>query len=133
MVQVINAGLILLIASSPVLLAAAVLFIRDRLTLRSGLTREERNRITKARSIRALNRWRVFTLFCAVVSLPFNLADFGHQQARYRAVEAIIAIFFIFRYYRKRSEIQISDPSSLNYTLPDHLAGYLDQPFDTLR
>lgn len=130
----IKVGLTLLIASSPVLLAAAVLFVRDRLTLRSGMTREDRNRITKARSIRALNRWRIFILFCAVVSLPFNMADFGHQQARHRAVEAIIAIFFIFRYYRKRSEIQIPDPpTSLGYTLPDHLAGYPDQPFDTLR
>ena len=133
MVQALKVGFTLLIASLPVLLAAAVLFVRDRLTLRSGMTREERNRITKARSIRALNRWRVFILFCAVVSLPFNLADFGHQQARYRAVEAIIAIFFIFRYYSKRSEIQIPVPASLGYTLPDHLAGYQDQPFDTVR
>ena len=120
-----------LIAASPVLLAAAVLFIRDRMTLRSGMTTEERNRITKAQSIRALNRWRVITLFFAVVSLLFNLGDFGHQQARYRAVEAIIAIFFIFRYYSRRSEIQVSDPATLNYTLPDHLADYPDQPFDT--
>ena len=120
-----------LIAASPVLLAAAVLFIRDRMTLRSGMTTEERNRITKAQSIRALNRWRVITLFFAVVSLLFNLGDFGHQQARYRAVEAIIAIFFIFRYYSRRSEIQVSDPATLNYTLPDHLADYPYQPFDT--
>jgi len=133
MVQVVKVGLMLLIASSPVLLAAAVLFVRDRLTFNSGMSREERNRITKIRSIRALNRWRVFILCCAVFSLPFNLADFGHQQARYRTVEAIIAIFFIFRYYRKRSEIQIPDPTSRGYTLPDDLAGYRDQPFDTLR
>jgi hypothetical protein len=132
MVQVIKVGLMLLIASSPVLLAAAGLFVRDRLTFSSGMSREERNRITKIRSIRALNRWRVFILCCAVFSLPFNLTDFGHQ-ARYRSVEAIIAIFFIFRYYRKRSEIQIPDPTSLGYTLPDQLAGCPDQPFDTLR
>jgi hypothetical protein len=133
MMQVIKAGLMLLIASSPVLLAAAGLLIRDRLTFSSDMSREERDRITRIRSIRALNRWRVFILCCAVISLPFNLVDFGHRDARYRSVEAIIAIFFIFRYYNKRSEIQIPDPTGLDYTLPDDLAGYNDQPFDTLR
>jgi len=66
MVQVVKVGLMLLIASSPVLLAVAVLFVRDRLTFSSGMSREERNRITQIRSIRALNRWRVFILCCAV-------------------------------------------------------------------
>ena len=128
MVQVIKVVVMLLIASSPVLLAVAVLFVRDRLTLRRGMTKEERNRITRAHSVRALNRWRVLILFFACVSLPFNLADFGHQQARYRAVQAIIAIFFIFRYYGKRSEIQILDPTSLAYTLPNGLTDSPDQP-----
>ena len=85
MVQVLKVALIFLLASSPVLLAVAVLFVRDRLTFSSGMSREERNRITQIRSVRALNRWRVLMLCCAVFSLPLNLADFGHQQARYRS------------------------------------------------
>ena len=128
MVQVIKVVVMLLIASSPVLLALAVLFVRDRLTLRRGMTKEERYRITRAHSVRALNRWRVLILFFACASLPFNLADFGHQQARYRTVQAMIAIFFIFRYYSKRSEIQILDPTSLAYTLPNDLTDSPDQP-----
>jgi DMSO/TMAO reductase YedYZ heme-binding membrane subunit len=122
MVQLIRVALILLIASSPVLLAAVVLFVRDRLTLRSGMTKRERNQIAQTRSIHALRRWHVFILFCACVSLPFNLADLGHQQARYRAMEAIIAIFFIFRSLGKRSEIQIPETTPVGYTLPNQMS-----------
>jgi hypothetical protein len=121
MVQFINVALTILIASSPVLLAAAVLFVRDRLTLRSGMTRQERDQIIRARSIRALRRWHGFILFCACFSLPFNLADLGHQQARYRVMEAIIAILFIFRSLGKRSEIQIPEPTPAAYTLPHQM------------
>ena len=118
MVQFIRVALILLIASSPVLLAAAVLFVRDRLILRPGMTKQERDQVVQARSSRALRHWHVFILFCACVSLPFNLADFKHPQARYRVMEAIIAIFLILRSVAKRSEIQIPDPSASDYALP---------------
>src|ERR1700739_385298 len=105
MMQFIKVALILLIASSPVLLAASVLFVRDRLTLPFGMTKQERSQIVQARSSRALRRWHLFILFCACVSLPFNLSDFRHPQARYRVMEAIIAIFLIFRSIGRRSEV----------------------------
>jgi hypothetical protein len=120
MVQFIKVALIFLIASSPVLLAATVLFVRDRLTLPSGMTNQDRSRIVQARSMRALRRWHLFILFCACVSLPFNLADFRHQTARYRVMEAIIAIFLIFRSIGRRSEIQIPSTTS-DCTLPDEI------------
>jgi hypothetical protein len=120
MVQFIKVALIFLIASSPVLLAATVLFVRDRLTLPSGMTNQDRSRIVQARSIRALRGWHLFILFCACVSLPFNLADFRHQTARYRVMEAIIAIFLIFRSIGRRSEIQIPSTTP-DCTLPDEM------------
>src|SRR5882672_4669667 len=110
MAEVVRTLLILLFAASPVLLAAAILFVRDRFTLPRGISREERNKITRERSARALRGWQIFTLLCACASLPFSLANIAHQQARYRAAEAMIAIFFIFRYYQKRSEIRLDDP-----------------------
>lgn len=94
----------------PVLLAGALLFIRDRLTFRPDMSVGERNQIAQARAQRAINRWHLFTFLCACVSLPFNLANIGHQQARSRVAEAIIAIVVIFWYYRKRSEIRIQNP-----------------------
>ena len=115
MVEIIRIILILLLASSPVLLAAAILFVRDRLTFPRGISKEERNRITQERSARALRRWNIIRLFCACASLPFSLADIAHQQARYRAAEAVVAIFFIFRYYQKRSEIGLDDTATLAY------------------
>lgn len=104
-----------LFAGTPILLAAIVLWVRDRLTFRQGMSASERSQITRARSTRALNRWHLFTLLCACGSLPFSLANIAHQQARYRLAEAIIAIFFIFRYYQKRSEIRIEKSYSRTY------------------
>jgi hypothetical protein len=103
-------GLTFLFLGIPVLLAAGLLFIRDRLTFRSDTSGEERNQMIQARSQRAMNGWHLFTFLCACTSLPFNLANIGHQQARSRVAEAIIAIVFIFWYYRKRSEIRIQNP-----------------------
>jgi hypothetical protein len=103
-------GLIFLFMGIPVFLAAGLLFIRDRLTFRPDMSGEEGNQIAQTRSLRAINGWHLFTFLCACISLPFNLANFGHQQARSRVVEAIVAIVFIFWYYRKRSEIRIENP-----------------------
>jgi hypothetical protein len=120
MVQFARVALIFLLASSPVLLALVVLFVWDRLTLRSGMTRKERNKAVRARSTRALRRWHTFILFCACVSLPLNLADFKHQESRYRVVEAMIAIFLIFRSIGKRSEIRIPSTNS-DCALPNEM------------
>lgn len=110
MIQWKEIGLTFLFLGIPVLLAGALLFIRDRLTFRPDMSGEERNQITQARSQRAINGWHLFTFLCACISLPLNLANIGHQQARSRVAEAIIAIVFIFWYYRKRSETRIQNP-----------------------
>lgn len=109
MIQWKEIGLTFIFLGIPVFLAAGLLLIRDRLTFRPDMSGEERNQIAQARSQRAINGWHLFTFLCACISLPFNLANIGHQQARSRVAEAIIAIAFIFWYYRKRSEIRIQN------------------------
>jgi hypothetical protein len=115
MIQWKEIGLTFLLLGTPVFMAAALLFMRDRLTFRADISREERNQITETRSLRAINGWHLFTFLCACVSLPFNLANIGHQQARSRVAEAIVAIVVIFWYYRKRSEIRVQNPGRLRF------------------
>lgn len=110
MFQLKDFGLVLLIVGVPVLLAASLLFLRDKMTLRHGISQQERNRLIKSHSSRTVDWWHGLTVFFACVSLPLNLANFAHQQARSRVFEAILALLVIFFYYRKRSEERIADP-----------------------
>lgn len=103
-------GLTILLIGTPFLLAVLFLLARDKLTLR-GLSPVKRKEIVRARSERSLNRWHIFTLVCASASLVINSANVGHQQVRYRVIEAIVATFVVFRYYRKISEERIVNPS----------------------
>jgi hypothetical protein len=103
-------SLAVLLIGAPFLLAVVFLLVRDKLTF-GGLSPQQRKKKIQERSERSLNLWHVITLFCASVSLIFNAANVGHQQTRYRILEAIFAIFFVFRYYRKISEERIVNPS----------------------
>jgi hypothetical protein len=80
-------------------LAAGILFVLDRLTLRRGLSREERRAIVEKRTRRWQRAWFIFYLSCAVIALVVNALNLGHESLRSRigwsVPAAVVVILFL--------------------------------------
>jgi hypothetical protein len=79
--------------------AAGILFVLDRLTLRRGLSREERRAIVAKRTQRWQRAWFIFYLSCAVIVLVVNGLNLGHEGLRSRigwsVPAAVVVIAFL--------------------------------------
>jgi asparagine N-glycosylation enzyme membrane subunit Stt3 len=80
-------------------LAAGILFVLDRLTLRRGLSREERQAIVEKRTRRWQRAWFTFYLSCAVIALVVNALNLEHESLRSRigwsVPAAVVVILFL--------------------------------------
>jgi hypothetical protein len=80
-------------------LAAGILFVLDRLTLRRGLSREERRAIVEKRTRRWQRAWFTFYLSCAVIALVVNALNLEHESLRSRigwsVPAAVVVILFL--------------------------------------
>jgi hypothetical protein len=82
-----------------VAIAAGILFVPDRLTLRPGLSPDERNAILAKRSEKWQRRWGIFYLTMAVIVLIVNGLNLSHESLRSRLgwsiPAAVVVIFFL--------------------------------------
>jgi hypothetical protein len=106
------AVLMLIIAG---LLAGAIIFlrVRDRRTLRPGMSPAERRNAIARNTAQMAHWWHVAGL-AAIINAA--LLD----RAWVRLIDAAIVAFLIFRYYSKRSDDQSKSVSSSNSPPPIH-------------
>jgi hypothetical protein len=79
-------------------LAAGILFLVDRLTLRSGLSEEERRSLVEKRTQRWQRVWSVFYLSCAVIALVVNVLNPGHEALGWRIGWCVVAALVVIRF-----------------------------------
>ena len=79
--------------------AAGILFVLDRLTLRRGLSQEERRAVVEKRTRRWQRVWSIFYLSCAVIALVVNALNLEHESLRSRigwsVPAAVVVIMFL--------------------------------------
>jgi hypothetical protein len=80
-------------------IAAGILYLVDRLTLRRGLSAEERRAAVAKRTSRARRAWGIFYLSCAVIALVVNVINPDHESLRSRlgwsVPAAVVVILFL--------------------------------------
>lgn len=80
-------------------IAARLLFILDRLTLRGNLSAKERTEIVGRRTQKWQRAWGTFYLSMAVIALVVNGLNLSHESLRSRigwsAVAAVVVIWFL--------------------------------------
>ena len=76
-------------------IAAGVLFVWDRVTLRSSLTTEERKAILEKRTDAWQRRWWIFYVTMAAIVLVVNALNLGHESLRTRIGTSIPAAVFV--------------------------------------
>jgi hypothetical protein len=80
-------------------LAAAILFALDRITLRSGVSKEDRRIVVEKRTARWQRRWAFFYAWCAAVALVVNALNLEHQPLRRRiawsVLPALVILWFL--------------------------------------
>ena len=72
-------------------IAAGVLFIRDRVTLRSSHTPDERKTILEKRTQAWQRRWWIFYVTMGAIVLAVNALNLGHESLRSRIGTSIPA------------------------------------------
>jgi Na+/H+ antiporter NhaD/arsenite permease-like protein len=90
-----------------VALAVYLLLIRDRRTLRAGMSQAERNRVTRQNRVRTVHWSHVLFLVVTIVALVLNFRRTGHQPPWATLAEIAVLAILVFRYYRDRSEERI--------------------------
>jgi hypothetical protein len=88
-------------------LAVYLLLIRDRHTLRPGMSQAERNRVARQNRARTVHWWHVLFLVAAIVALVLNFRRTGHQPPWAQLAEIAVVAILVFKYYRDRSEERI--------------------------
>jgi hypothetical protein len=63
-------------------IAAGMLYLVDRLTLRRGLSEAERRAVVAKRTHRARRAWGIFYLSCAAIALVVSLINPDHKSLR---------------------------------------------------
>jgi hypothetical protein len=80
-------------------LAAGILFVLDRLTLRKASSKGERQLVVAKRTARWRRRWWIFYASCAVIALVVNALNLEHEplsrRIKWSIVPAIVVILFL--------------------------------------
>jgi FlaG/FlaF family flagellin (archaellin) len=85
-------------------LAAGVLFVLDRVTLRSGLTAEERKSIVEKRTRKWRRRWLLFYVVIASIALVVNGLNLNHESLKSRISWSIPAAIVIILFLLSKDE-----------------------------
>jgi hypothetical protein len=101
-------------------LAIALLLFRDRRTLHPEMSAAERRSAIARNSAQTVHWWHVAGLAVIINALLLDRNRIPHQRAWTLMLDAAIAAFLIFRYYRKRSEERSEPASSGNSAPPIH-------------
>jgi MFS family permease len=88
----------------PFALAAGILFVMDRLTLRKNLSAEERKTVVDSRTGRWLRYYGFFFCIMAVIALFVNAFNLGHESLRWRVAWFAAAAFVVLRYLSKSKD-----------------------------
>ena len=88
----------------PFALAAGILFVMDRRTLRKNLSAEERTALVDSRT----GRWRrycgFFFFIMAIIALFVNGFNLGHESLPWRVAWFVIAAFVVLGYLSKSKD-----------------------------
>jgi hypothetical protein len=94
-------------------LAAGVLFVVDRLSLKSDLSEEQRRAFVAKRTERWQRRYGLFTLIMAVAALLANAFNLGHDSIGWRigwsAAAALVVIFFLLSKQKQNGKNEDSE------------------------
>jgi heme exporter protein D len=98
-------------------LAVALLVVRDRRTLHPGMSAAERRRAIARNAVQTAHWWHVAGFAAIMNMLLFDRQRIPHQRTWALLVNAAVTAYFIFRYYRIRSEehtnpVSPRDPSA---------------------
>ena len=85
-------------------LAAGILFIVDRFSLRRELTKKERRDFVEKRSLRWGRRYGIFTLILAVIALVVNAFNLGHEPLGWRIGWSAAAAAVVIRFLLPKDE-----------------------------
>jgi MFS family permease len=88
----------------PFALAAGILFIIDRLTLRKTLSAGERKAVVDSRTGRWLRYYGFFFFIIAVIALFVNAFNLGHESVGWRVAWFLIAGFVVLSYLSKSKD-----------------------------
>ncbi len=85
-------------------IAAGVLFVWDRVTLRSSLTPDERKAIIEKRTEAWQRRWGIFYLTMAAIALVVNALNLGHESLRFRIGTSVPAAAVVIWFRLSKNE-----------------------------
>ena len=79
-------------------LAALILLLVDKFTLRSGMPAEERKAAIDFRTSRWQQRYSFFSFIMALIALFVNAFNLGHESIGWRVGWFALAAFVVLRY-----------------------------------
>lgn len=85
-------------------LAALILFVIDRLTLRRGLTEEEHEAVLNSRTERWKRRWKFAFFLMAFMALFVSAFNLDHESMVWRVVRFVVAAFVVLGYLASQHE-----------------------------
>ena len=96
-------------------LAAAILFVFDRITLKSGASKEDQRIVIQKRTARWQHRWAFFYASCAAVALIVNAFNLEHQPLKRRiawsVLPALVVLWFLLSREKDGGGIDDSEES----------------------
>jgi hypothetical protein len=88
----------------PFALAAGILFVMDRRTLRKNLSAEERTALVDSRTGRWRRYYGFFFFIMAIIALFVNGFNLGHESLPWRVAWFVIAAFVVLGYLSKSKD-----------------------------
>jgi len=85
-------------------LAALILLIVDRVTLRRSFSKEECEAVVIARTERWQRRWNFFFFLMAFIALFVNAFNLGHESIVWRVCWFVLGAFVVLRYLGSRHD-----------------------------
>jgi len=89
--------------------AAGILLVLDRLTLRRGLSQEERRAVLEKRTRRWQRAWFIFYLSCAVIALVVNALNPEHESVRSRIGWSVPAAAVVIVFLLSKDKVEDDD------------------------
>jgi hypothetical protein len=111
---------IMLVMAMLLALAIGFLLWRDRRTLRPDMSPAERRRAVANNASKTAHWWHIAGLAAILNVLLLEGHRLPHQRVSAMVLDAALAAFLVFRYYRKRSEETIKADSDRNRPAPIH-------------